>query len=198
MFAHKHMYKDPLGRTHTNLKLLLFAKVRLISDYNTMPFHLLAGLKCMKMPRVKSHFFILLSSQTKHLRADKSFNDQPLLFSTTEKKHLLESRGHKSQTNFTSNTNHLEIFQPPSRKRCACRIAERVLSEHTWLIYEEDSYCSQHSRGAMSSSSEWVGEQQPNRVSRVTVRSYQNSKTARPLSCRTRFDAEKSLILLAE
>lgn len=134
MFAHKHMYKDPLGRTHTNLKLLHFAKVRLISDDNTMPFHLLAGLKCMKMPCVKSHFFILLSSQTKHLRADKSFNDQPLLFSTTEKKHLLESRGHKSQTNFTSNTNHLEIFQPPSRKRCACRTAERVLSEHTWPI----------------------------------------------------------------
>lgn len=94
-----HLHRPPWANNQ-NPKRLHYAKGHSISTDNTMLLHLLAGFKCIKMPYVKSDFFIMLSLQTKHLRADKSFNDQPLLFSTTEKKHLLESRGHKSQTFF--------------------------------------------------------------------------------------------------
>lgn len=113
------------------------------------------------MPCVKSHFVILFSSQTKHLRADKSFDDQSPLFSTTEKIHLLKSRGHKRQTsNSTSNTtaspNHLEILLPclvplDVQEMGVCVVPWRGRPMRArWdychseiLIYDEDSNSSQ-------------------------------------------------------
>lgn len=71
MSAHKHMYIEPHKQTHTK-KLFHSAKGHSIP---TITLCLLAGLKRIKMPGVKSHFFILLLLQTKHLRVDKSFND---------------------------------------------------------------------------------------------------------------------------